>query len=256
MNVFDVRFTSKAACVGGVQVLEGVEGLKVTPYDSSVCVTVLHLPLDMSKQGCFGKMTGYEEPEFIECKDVKTETRRVRVELKSDIPSTLWANGHMAHIAYPGQPCTCWRCGLEGHEARLCPNKRCSRCLQVGHTLAECKRGHRMQLVWEKRAFSPVLCPDRSYAARLATGVVEAVPVPAYGTVSPDAPLIAPVSDTSAPVEAFNPFRVPPRPRTMLPLRPRLPICPLRRTKTAGPESTGTRDIEWPRLHYSLSSCG
>ncbi|PIK50710.1 putative zinc finger CCHC domain-containing protein 3-like [Apostichopus japonicus] len=73
----------------------------------------------------FGKVTGYEEPEFLECKGVKTGTRRVRVKLKSDIPSTLWANGHRAHIAYLGQPRTCWRCGLEGHEAMFCPNKWC-----------------------------------------------------------------------------------------------------------------------------------
>ncbi|PIK37065.1 hypothetical protein BSL78_26101 [Apostichopus japonicus] len=64
MNCFDVRFTSEAARVRGVHVLEGVEGLKVTPYDSSVWVTVLHLPLDMSEQvvvrtlGRFGKVTG------------------------------------------------------------------------------------------------------------------------------------------------------------------------------------------------------
>ncbi|PIK62194.1 putative zinc finger CCHC domain-containing protein 3-like [Apostichopus japonicus] len=92
MNVFDVRFTSEAARVRGVHVLEGVEGLKVTPYDSSVWVTALHLPLDMSEHvvvrtlGRFGKVTGYEEPEFLECMGVKTGTRRVRVEMKSDIP--------------------------------------------------------------------------------------------------------------------------------------------------------------------------
>ncbi|PIK46450.1 putative zinc finger CCHC domain-containing protein 3-like [Apostichopus japonicus] len=146
MNVFDVRFTSEAARVRGVHVLEGVEGLKVTPYDSSVWVTVLHFPLDISEQvvvrtlGRFGKVIGYEEPEFLECKGVKTGTRRVRVELKS---------------------------------------------------------------------ISPLPCPDRSYAARVATSVVEAVPVPASDTVSPDAPLIAPVSDTSAPVEALNPLSCP-----------------------------------------------
>ncbi|PIK62380.1 putative zinc finger CCHC domain-containing protein 3-like [Apostichopus japonicus] len=158
--------------------------------------------------GRFGKVTGYEEPEFLECKGVKTGTRRVRIELKSDIPSTLWANGHRAHIAYPGQPRTCWRCGLEGHEARLCPNKRCSRCLQVGHTLAECKE----DIVCNscgKTGHLARLCPDRSYAARVATGVVEAVPVPASDTVPPDAPVIAPVSDTSAPVEALFPLSCP-----------------------------------------------
>ncbi|PIK33881.1 putative zinc finger CCHC domain-containing protein 3-like [Apostichopus japonicus] len=164
MNCFDVRFTPEAARVRGVHVLEGVEGLKVTPYDSSVWVAVLHLPLDMSEQvvvrtlGRFGKVT-YEEPEFLEYKGVKTGTRRVRVELKSDIPSTLWANGHGAHIAYPGQPRTCWRCGLEGHEVRLCPNKRCSRCLQVGHTLAECK-GDIVCNSCGKTGHLARLCPD------------------------------------------------------------------------------------------------
>ncbi|PIK46444.1 putative zinc finger CCHC domain-containing protein 3-like [Apostichopus japonicus] len=140
--------------------------------------------------GRFGKVTGYEELKFLQCKGVKTGTRRVRVQLKSDIPSTSWANGHRAHIAYQGQPRTCWRCGLEGHEARLCPNKRCSRCLQVGHTLAECK-GDIVCNSCGKTGHLARLCPDRSYAARVATGVVEAVPVPAFQTVSPDAPLIA-----------------------------------------------------------------
>ncbi|PIK43462.1 putative zinc finger CCHC domain-containing protein 3-like [Apostichopus japonicus] len=138
----------------------------------------------------------------------ETGTKRVRIELKSDIPSTLWANGHSAHIAYQGQPRTCWRCGLEGHEARLCPNKRCSRCLQVGHTLAEC-RGDIVCNSCGKTGHLARLCPDRSYAARVATGVAEAVPVPASDTVPPDAPLIAPVSDTSARVEDLFPLSCP-----------------------------------------------
>ncbi|PIK33321.1 hypothetical protein BSL78_29866 [Apostichopus japonicus] len=85
--------------------LEGVEGLKVTPYDSSVWVTVLHLPVDMSEQvvvrtlGRFGKVTGYEEPEFLECKGVKTGTRRVRIELKSisPLPCGLMGTGPTLH---------------------------------------------------------------------------------------------------------------------------------------------------------------
>ncbi|PIK60655.1 hypothetical protein BSL78_02430 [Apostichopus japonicus] len=50
---------------------------------------------------------------------------------------------------------------------------------------------------------------DRSYAARVATGVAEAVTVPACDTVPPNAPLIAPVSDTSAPVEDLFPLSCP-----------------------------------------------
>ncbi|PIK38583.1 putative zinc finger CCHC domain-containing protein 3-like [Apostichopus japonicus] len=217
MNCFDVRFTSEAARVRGVHVLEGVEGLKVTPYDSSVWVTVLHLPLDMSEQvvvrtlGRFGKVTGYESRNSLNVKVSRPGPRRVRIELKSDIPSTLWANGHRAHIAYPGQPRTCWRCGLEGHEARLCPNKRCSRCLQVGHTLAECK-GDIVCNSCGKTGHLARLCPDRSYAARVATGVVEAVPVPASDTVPHDV-LSSPQCPTLAPRwRLCSPFRVRPLP--------------------------------------------
>ncbi|PIK35042.1 hypothetical protein BSL78_28128 [Apostichopus japonicus] len=161
MNCFDVRFTSEAARVRGVHVLEGVEGLKVTPYDSSVWVTVLHLPLDMSEQvvvrtlGRFGKVTGYEELEFLECMGVKTGTRRVRVELKSDIPSTLWANGHRAHVAYPGQPRTCWRCGLEGHEARLCRTSGVAAVYRLGIPWPSVK-GISFATRVGKRAISPV----------------------------------------------------------------------------------------------------
>ncbi|PIK49524.1 hypothetical protein BSL78_13584 [Apostichopus japonicus] len=45
---------------------------------------------------------------------------------------------------------------------------------------------------------------------RVATGVAEAVPVPASDTVSPDAPL-TPVSDTAPRWRICSPFRVPPR---------------------------------------------
>ncbi|PIK42950.1 hypothetical protein BSL78_20193 [Apostichopus japonicus] len=40
--------------------------------------------------------------------------------------------GHKAHVRYPGQPRTCFRCGETGHEAKGCPNKKCGRCLRLG----------------------------------------------------------------------------------------------------------------------------
>ncbi|PIK40702.1 hypothetical protein BSL78_22457 [Apostichopus japonicus] len=175
-NCFDVRFTSEAARVRGVHVLEGVEGLKVTPYDSSVWVTVLHLPLDMSEQvvvrtlGRFGKVTGYEEPEFLECK----VSRPGLDELESN-----------------SSPISPLPCGLMGTGPTL--HTRASLALVGG-------------VGWKG------MRPDRSYAARVATGVVEAVPVPASDTVPHDAPVIAPVSDTSAPMEALFPLSCPTSP--------------------------------------------
>ncbi|PIK40707.1 hypothetical protein BSL78_22462 [Apostichopus japonicus] len=163
-----------------VHVLEGVEGLKVTPYDSSVWVTVLHLPLDMSEQvvvrtlGRFGKVTGYEEPEFLECKGVKTGTRPVRINSSpiSPLPCGLMGTGPTLHtraslalvggVGWKGMRPGCARTSGVAAVYRLgipWPSVK-------GISLNSCgKTGHLARL-----------CPDRSYAARVATGVVEAVP--------------------------------------------------------------------------------
>ncbi|PIK55683.1 putative zinc finger CCHC domain-containing protein 3-like [Apostichopus japonicus] len=58
--------------------------------------------------------------------------------LKQDIPSFLFIAGHKAHVRYPGQPRTCFRCGETGHEAKGCPNKKCGRCLRLGHDSTAC----------------------------------------------------------------------------------------------------------------------
>ncbi|PIK45257.1 putative zinc finger CCHC domain-containing protein 3-like [Apostichopus japonicus] len=64
--------------------------------------------------------------------------RQVRIDLKQDIPSFLFIAGHKAHVRYPGQPRTCFRCGETGHEAKGCPNKKCGRCLRLGHDSTAC----------------------------------------------------------------------------------------------------------------------
>ena len=64
--------------------------------------------------------------------------RQFRVDLKKDIPSFVFIAGHKAHVRYPGQPRTCFRCGETGHEAKGCPNTRCGRCLRLGHVNTDC----------------------------------------------------------------------------------------------------------------------
>ena len=202
-NTFDLRFTSDAARVRGVLGLKAVEGLTVTPYDNAVWVTVIHLTLDFPKSvvvqamGRYGKVTGYEEPDFIGVQGMKTGVKKVRMELRSDVPSTLWIGGMRAHVIYPGQPRTCWRCGLGGHEAKECPNKRCSRCLEVGHVLAECKGDVVCNSCGKAGHFSR-FCPDRSYAARAAAG--GAAPPGPFMDTTPSVPSPAPVPITTDPV--------------------------------------------------------
>ncbi|PIK55936.1 hypothetical protein BSL78_07164 [Apostichopus japonicus] len=160
--------------------------------------------------GRFGKVTGYEEPEFLECKGVKTGTRRVRIELKSDIPSTLWANGHRAHIASRASLALVGGVGWKGMRPGCARTSGVAAVYRLGIPWPSVK-GISFELVWENGP-SARLCPDRSYAARVATGVVEAVPVPASDTVplmllsSPQCPTLAPRW------RLCSPFRVRPLP--------------------------------------------
>ncbi|PIK54141.1 hypothetical protein BSL78_08982 [Apostichopus japonicus] len=159
-----------------------------------------------------------------------------------------------------------------------CARTSGSRCLQVGHTLAECK-GDIVCNSCGKTGHLAVYAQTAHTPREWLRAWLKRSPSRPFQTVSPDAPLIAPVSDTSAPVEVFQlPFVFPPRPWRKLPLRPRLPACPLGgQDKTAemvlaewhaeqdaactgspvatpaigdtvGLESTGPRDIKWPRF--------
>ncbi|PIK38720.1 hypothetical protein BSL78_24434 [Apostichopus japonicus] len=59
---------------------------------------------------------------------------------KQDIPSFLFIAGHKAHVRYPGQPRTCFRCGRPDRaRAKGCPNKKCGRCLRLGHDTSASK---------------------------------------------------------------------------------------------------------------------
>ncbi|KAJ8050075.1 Zinc finger CCHC domain-containing protein 3 [Holothuria leucospilota] len=140
-NTYDLKFRDDAARIKGVSSLKGVEGLTVTPYDRSVVVTVLYLNFEV-EQGLVARFLRQYGTVFDsrwvtyndgEMKGVLNGKRQFRMELDRDIPSVLFIGGSKAHIRYFGQPRTCFQCREEGHEAKSCPNKRCGRCLKLGH---------------------------------------------------------------------------------------------------------------------------
>ncbi|PIK40409.1 putative zinc finger CCHC domain-containing protein 3-like [Apostichopus japonicus] len=128
-NTYDLRFTSDVTRQKGVTLLSGVEGLTVTPYERSVWVTVIHVGLEVRQElvatvlGRFGAVKAIKMCSYAQAPGVFNGHRQVRIDLKQDIPSFLFIAGHKAHVRYPGQPRTCFRCGETGHEAKGCPKK-------------------------------------------------------------------------------------------------------------------------------------
>ncbi|PIK56889.1 putative zinc finger CCHC domain-containing protein 3-like [Apostichopus japonicus] len=143
-NTYDLRFTSDVTRQKGVTLLSNVDGLTVTPYERSVWVTVIHVGLEVRQElvatvlGRFGAVKATKMCSYAQAPGVLNGHRQVRIDLKQDIPSFLFIAGHKAHVRYPGQPRTCFRCGETGHEAKGCPNKKCGRCLRLGHDTSAC----------------------------------------------------------------------------------------------------------------------
>ncbi|PIK37503.1 hypothetical protein BSL78_25658 [Apostichopus japonicus] len=161
--------------------------------------------------GRFGKVPGYEEPEFLNVRVSRPGLDELELNSSpiSPLPCGLMGTGPTLHtrasLALVGGV------GWKGMRPGCARTSGDSRCLQVGHTLAECK-GDIVCNSCGKTGHLARLCPDRSYAARVATGVVEAVPVPASDTVhmmllsSPQCPTLAPRW------RLCSPFRVRPLP--------------------------------------------
>ncbi|PIK45389.1 putative zinc finger CCHC domain-containing protein 3-like [Apostichopus japonicus] len=118
--------------------------MTVTPYERSVWVTIIHVGLEVRQElvvtvlGRFGAVKAAKMCSYAQAPGVLNGHRQVRIDLKQDIPSFLFIAGHKAHVRYPRQPRTCFRCGETGHEAKGCPNKKCGRCLRLGHDSTAC----------------------------------------------------------------------------------------------------------------------
>ena len=217
-NSYDMGFTSDSKRMKGVTLLGGVEGLSVIPYDRSVWVTIVLLPFEVGEEKIrsglsrFGKVLQYREAHFASRSKVANGTRQVRMEILEDIPSSWRIAGYKTNIYYPGQPRTCFQCGLTGHEKVACPNKKCSRCNKGGHDVNSCT-SQVVCFVCGKEGHFSYSCPS-SYSAKVSGGLAAAGAVRVSGPAPSRAPLlgqgasivvqqapISPVSINSAEVE-------------------------------------------------------
>ncbi|PIK43781.1 putative zinc finger CCHC domain-containing protein 3-like [Apostichopus japonicus] len=180
-NTYDLRFTSDVARQKGVTLLSNVEGMTVTPYERSVWVTIIHVGLEVRQElvvtvlGRFGAVKAAKMCSYAQAPGVLNGHRQVRIDLKQDTLLPFIA-GHKAHVRYPGQPRTCFRCGETGHEAKGCPNKKCGRCLRLGHDSTACPNEVVCSLCGkEGHVFRA--CPS-SYVSRTKSGDPNPVPAP------------------------------------------------------------------------------
>ena len=133
-NCYDVKFKSVNARDKCVSSLNGNPSVTISVYDPSVWVTMMYLDLEVEQSFVARVLTKYGQViesrycSYKDFPDVKNGTRQFRMILKMEIPSFIFVGSRRGHVRYRGQPRTCFRCGVGGHEAKSCVNVRCNRC--------------------------------------------------------------------------------------------------------------------------------
>ncbi|PIK51922.1 putative zinc finger CCHC domain-containing protein 3-like [Apostichopus japonicus] len=84
--------------------------------------------------------------------------RRYQVEITKDIPSSLRLGGRNCWVRYRGQPRTCLKCGVNGHEAKNCDQIKCYNCHEFGHAAKDCTTEVKCT-VYEKSGHTSRTCP-------------------------------------------------------------------------------------------------
>ncbi|XP_071851511.1 uncharacterized protein [Apostichopus japonicus] len=142
---FDVTFKSVEMKRKFWPVFREASDVTATAYTDAVkIVTVLHVPHELNDNavryvlGRYGKVFSGRYLTHKEYPELYNGVRQYRMEMATDIPSSLSLGGRNCWVRYGGQPRTCLKCGAAGHDARNCDVIRCFRCLQVGHVSRAC----------------------------------------------------------------------------------------------------------------------
>ncbi|PIK37418.1 hypothetical protein BSL78_25747 [Apostichopus japonicus] len=139
-RIAKLSFTGEQA-VPPVQVfsfLKGnVEGMTVTPYERSVWVTIIHVGTRGAAGTCRNGFGSVGLSRLPKCAPMHRPLGVERAPTGSDrpeqdIPSFLFIAGHKAHVRYPGQPRTCFRCGRPGTKPRAAQTRNVGAAFVLG----------------------------------------------------------------------------------------------------------------------------
>ncbi|PIK53029.1 putative zinc finger CCHC domain-containing protein 3-like [Apostichopus japonicus] len=155
--------------------------MTVTPYERSVWVTIIHVGLEVRQElvvtvlGRFGAVKAAKMCSYAQAPGVLNGHRQVRIDLKQDIPSFLFIAGHKAHVRYPGQPRTCFRCGEPGTKPRAAQTRNVGAAFVLGMIAPLAQRGCVLTM-WEGGTCLSSL--SLLYVSRTKSGDPNPVPAP------------------------------------------------------------------------------
>ncbi|XP_071853517.1 uncharacterized protein [Apostichopus japonicus] len=141
----DVTFLSEDVKRRFWPTISSSTNVTATSYADTVkVVSVLHVPHELNDNavrfvlGKFGKVICGRFLTHRDYPSLYNGVRQYKMELTTDIPSSLNLGGRDCWVRYAGQPRTCLKCGKCGHEAKECDVTKCYKCLQFGHVVRNC----------------------------------------------------------------------------------------------------------------------